>query len=291
MATTRHQHLPLRGRVVAAILGVVAVVVAGQFFPTSVTSAVAACVGPVLDCTSGSISNGGVNLGRVTTTPGSSGSSSSTGGATRPGPSRPSATPLPSWPGAYPSSVCSRPARPVFCLAPVAAAKPAVVPATPAVTLTDLARFTPVTPGLISEPAGWAIKGLPANFIADEPIVTTSGALLGTTAQVRFTPVGFAWNFGDGSSASTATGGSTWAALGQSAFSATPTSHVYLSAGTFTVQVTVTLAATYQLGSGAWQSISGTLTRSRSLAIRVSASSAPLLVTAPCAPGNAAVGC
>lgn len=291
MATTRHQHLPLRVRVVAAILGVAAVVVAGQFLPASVNSAVAACIGPVLDCTSGSVSNGGVNLGRVTTIPGSSGSSSSTGGATRPGPARPSVTPLPSWPGAYPSSVCSRPSRPVFCLPPVATAKPVVVAATPAVTLTDLARFTPVTPGLISEPVGWAIMGLPANFIADEPVVTTSGSLLGASAQVRFTPMGFAWNFGDGSSASTTTGGSTWAALGQSAFSATPTSHVYRTAGTFTVQVTVTLSATYQLGNGAWQPISGTLTRSRSLTIRVSAGSAPVLVTGPCAPGNAAVGC
>jgi hypothetical protein len=55
--------------------------------------------------------------------------------------------------------------------------------------------------------------------------------------------------------------------------------------------VTVTFAASYRLASGAWKDIAGFLERSRTLGIRVSQGSTPVLVTTPCAPGKSATGC
>ncbi len=83
--------------------------------------------------------------------------------------------------------------------------------------------------------------------------------LLGQPVVVHFTPVGYAWKYGDGSERVTSTPGARWAASGQPAFSATPTSHVYAERGTYTVTVTVQFAARYQFAGEGWADIPGTL--------------------------------
>lgn len=134
----------------------------------------------------------------------------------------------------------------------------------------DIASFRASAPTLSMEPAGWAVRGLPTNFVAAASVEVITGRLLGFPAEVRFTPVGYAWDYGDGSSGYSASGGVSWAAAGVADFSETATSHVYTERGDHAVTVAVELAAEYRFGGGSWRSIPGT--------IRVAASAAPVSV-------------
>lgn len=287
MATTRNRNLPLRVRVVASfILGCV---VSGLALSPVVGApmAQAACLAPVRDCTSGAVSGGGVALVRTKVTPGSSGTPAkkvSSGSSI--------VVPLPKLAPEVLNLQCAViTPRPWYCPPKVVVRITPAVPATPTVVLADIANFIPQAPALRSEPAGWGIIGLPINFIATEPTHDVPGRLLGMSATVRFSPTSFAWSYGDGQSRTTAMAGSTWAALALPTFSATPTSHTYAKSGLFTVVVTATLTASYRLGSGSWQSISGTLTRSASITVRLASGAVPVLVSESCRAGQAGLGC
>lgn len=139
-------------------------------------------------------------------------------------------------------------------------------PATPApgaaptvVTLRDIAAFRPATPGNDMEPGGWAVVGLPANFVAAASAQVVPGTLLGQPADVRFTPVGYRWLHSDGATVESAGPGATWTQLGQKEFTATSTSHAYAESGEYTATLEVALAAEYRFGGSAWQPIAGTL--------------------------------
>ncbi|BDZ63369.1 hypothetical protein [Agromyces mangrovi Wang et al. 2018] len=127
------------------------------------------------------------------------------------------------------------------------------------VTLADIASFRPDEPTNGMEPDGWAIVGLPANFVAGASAHPVAGTLLGLPADVRFTPVGYRWQHSDGASITDANGGATWATLGQPEFSATPTSHVYATRGTHTVVLVTTYTAEYRFAGTGWVPIAGTL--------------------------------
>ncbi len=127
------------------------------------------------------------------------------------------------------------------------------------VTLADIARFRPA-PGIQRmEPDGWVVVGLPANIysLVDRQLVP--GTLLGMAADVRFTPVAWRWSYGDGATATLPTKGATWAALGLREFDATPTSHVYQTAGSYTIRLDIVYRAEYRLDGGAFTPIAGTL--------------------------------
>lgn len=129
-----------------------------------------------------------------------------------------------------------------------------------AISMSDLAAF-PVRPGsLTSEPSGWAVLGLTTNLISDATEHTIDGTLLGRPATVRFTPVAWTWDYGDGTTARTSTGGGTWAALSRNEFDPTPTGHTYTTRGTYRVHADVTFTAAYRIDSGTWIPIPGTLT-------------------------------
>jgi hypothetical protein len=145
--------------------------------------------------------------------------------------------------------------NPRIAVADAAPAEPGD-PAT-AVTITDLARFLPATAALHSEPDGWAVVGVPANFWADSSAVTVSGELLGETAQVRFTPRAYRFEYGDGTSRATTSAGSSWAALGQEELTETPTGHVYTSRGDRSAAVTVVYSARYRFAAGPWIGVAG----------------------------------
>ncbi|WP_156401957.1 hypothetical protein [Agromyces sp. Soil535] len=158
-----------------------------------------------------------------------------------------------------PPETCS-PANVNLC-----AGDPSAPPEDPAaapvvVTLRDIVSFRPATPGHEMEPGGWAIVGLPANFVAAASVEVVSGTLLGQPADVRFTPVGYRWTHSDGAVVDSGTPGATWAVLGQREFTATPTSHVYGAPGEYTVDLAVVLSAEYRFAGSAWRSIAGTLT-------------------------------
>jgi hypothetical protein len=127
------------------------------------------------------------------------------------------------------------------------------------VTLRDIAAFRPAAPGNEMQPGGWAVVGLPANFVAAASAQVVAGTLLGQPADVRFTPIGYRWLHSDGSTVTSGGPGATWEQLEQREFTATETSHVYAQVGEYTVTLEVALAAEYRFGGSGWQPIVGTL--------------------------------
>lgn len=128
------------------------------------------------------------------------------------------------------------------------------------VTLADIARFRPA-PGIQRmEPDGWVVVGLPANIYSIVGTQIVPGELLGQSADVRFTPVAWQWNYGDGATATLPTKGGTWAALGLREFDATPTSHIYRQAGSYTIRLSIVYRAEYRIAGGPFTPIAGTIT-------------------------------
>ena len=77
----------------------------------------------------------------------------------------------------------------------------------PDVTAADLASFRPARPSLTGEPTGFGIVGAPTNVVAAASEQYMSGTLLGWDVTVRFVPAGYVFDYGDGSTARSATGG------------------------------------------------------------------------------------
>lgn len=130
----------------------------------------------------------------------------------------------------------------------------------PAITIRDIASFAPTPVADEMEPGpGVAVRRLPANFISRASTHEVTGALLGLPASVRFIPVGFAWDTGDGGRIESATPGEPWSNLHQPELSDTATSHRYSDRGYFEVRPTVTYAAEYRFDGSGWAPIDGTL--------------------------------
>ncbi len=125
------------------------------------------------------------------------------------------------------------------------------------VTANDVERFLPVQGVLHSEPRGWAVVGVPANFWVVVAPATVDGRLFDTPVQVRFTPTEYLWEYGDGEVAQTQTPGASWASLGQEELTATPTGHVYAQRGKATVSVRVGYTAEYRVEGGDWVAVQG----------------------------------
>jgi hypothetical protein len=126
------------------------------------------------------------------------------------------------------------------------------------ITIDDLVSFAPAPSIATNEPAGLGVVGMPTNVIVAARPHTASGVLLDMPVTVRFTPVSYVFDYGDGHSRETRTGGSAWSALGVPAFTATPTSHAYAQRGTYTVRTTVRYRAEVDFGNG-WFDVDGTL--------------------------------
>lgn len=207
--------------------------------PTSGSAASACSWGDAIAgvCTTATIGNGTATIGGTSHTPGSGGSNSggngSTGGTGNSGP------PV-IW-------KCLQ----VSCSSDEPGAEP--------ITLSDIASFRP-TPGVqYMEPDGWMVPGLDANFYAETAQHVVNGTLLGQPASVRFTPVAFHWDYGDGNAATRSTKGATWAALGIPEFGATPTSHVYSTEGEYTIRLTIDFAAEYRFAGSPFYRIAGVI--------------------------------
>ena len=88
-----------------------------------------------------------------------------------------------------------------------------------------------------------------------------AGTLLGWDVTVRFVPAGFVFDYGDGSTARSTSGGASWQRLGQAQFTPTATSHVYAERGTYPgVGDGVQYAASVDFGSGVWRPVAGYVT-------------------------------
>ena len=104
-------------------------------------------------------------------------------------------------------------------------------------------------PGKETRKKGWTWAALPiVAWDAD------MGLQLGALGQV--------FDYGDGSTARSTTGGTSWAALGQAQFTPTATSHAYRERGTYPIGVTVQYAASVDFGSGSWRPVAGYVTAS-----------------------------
>ncbi|MBI5160053.1 MAG: PKD domain-containing protein [Micrococcales bacterium] len=133
--------------------------------------------------------------------------------------------------------------------------------------------------------------GLETNFVAADATETVGGMLLGRPASVRFTPVGYRWDYGDGSTRTSSGPGASWVALGVREFDPTGTSHRYPDRGTYPVTLTVEYSAAYSWDGSAFTPIEGTLTAPAGTApVRILVEST-VLVGADCAANPAGPGC
>jgi len=129
----------------------------------------------------------------------------------------------------------------------------------PDVTLADLVSFVPARPTLTGEPRGLGVVGMPTNLVAAASEQQIPGVLFDYEVVVRFVPVGFRFDYGDGTIRTASTGGASWSALAQAEFTPTATTHVYRERGTYPVSVTVLYAASVSFGAG-WRPVPGTVT-------------------------------
>lgn len=169
--------------------------------------------------------------------------------------------------------------------------QPKPEPGIPSVTLTDVATFRPHDPRQWMQPDGWVIVGLPANIVASTSRHVVAGTLLGAPADVRFTPIGYRWTYGDGDSARLATPGASWEALGLREFDPTPTSHVYRSVGTHVIELDVEFAVEYRFAGGPWRSIAGAIVRPANDLLVVAGEAVTVLVDRDCRTVSHGPGC
>lgn len=161
----------------------------------------------------------------------------------------------------------------------------------PTVFAEDLVSFRPAAPSIVTEPAGLGVAGLPANVVATASEHRLAGDLLGYAVTVRFVPVGFTFDYGDGRTHSATHGGGTWAQLGQAPFTPTPTSHAYWQRGDYVIAVRVRYAASVDFGTGAWRPVVGEVTASAAASTIRIFEARTALVDATCAEQPRGTGC
>ncbi len=171
-----------------------------------------------------------------------------------------------------PGGPCFDTMSPIQCLFPdtpdpADPATPAFVP--PTVYAADLARFFPNTPSIVGEPAGAGLIGKTANIVASTDTHIINGSLFDHPVAVVFAPTNYVFDYGDGSTITSDTGGETWADTGAPQYSATPTGHAYEKRGEYTATVTVNYAASVNFGDGVWRGVIGTVASSSTYDLRV----------------------
>lgn len=127
----------------------------------------------------------------------------------------------------------------------------------PEVSITDLVSFRPRTATVGGEPAGVGIVGMPTNVIAAASTHDLRGELLGFPVLVRFVPQAYVFDFGDGTTLTSSTGGTSWAALSQAEFTPTSTSHSYRARSEYRVSVSVLYGASVLFDDTFWRAVDG----------------------------------
>ena len=158
-------------------------------------------------------------------------------------------------------------------------------------TIEDLINFRP-NPGIARmEPTGWMLVGLPTNFWIDSSPETQSGLLLDREALVRFTPVSYRFDYGDGTVASRSTPGGSWAELDAAEFDQTVFSHVYSRAGRYVIDAQVSFGVEYQYAGGNWITMDGSIVSASGRLEAVAGTASTVLVSSDCVQKPAAIGC
>jgi hypothetical protein len=183
---------------------------------------------------------------------------------------------------------------------PKVVVKPKLIIKTPATTVSVLsttpasssaangaANFSPDESSASVSPSNNLSEGQAATFFSDPKVHFRLGSVLGQSAEVRFSPIGATWTFGDGSSAS-----------GERA------AHIF-AAGNYSVEVTITYAVSYRLaGQVSWVADPGQIDMPASVLVSVGDSgnleapaepstqaATPYLVSANCLANSRALGC
>ncbi|HEY5231892.1 MAG TPA: hypothetical protein VIJ11_13500 [Galbitalea sp.] len=224
-------------------------------------------------CASGQINDGGVTLTGHKHAPGTGAGKSGKGSGKR----SPLDDPCP--PGTLPEA-CN-----------LVGVIPPGAPGNPAVTINDLKNFKPVPGTDHMQPNGWMIVGLDTNFYSVVGVEVQNGVLLGQPASVRFTPIAWHWTYGDGSGATRATPGTTWAAQGIPEFDPTPTSHVYTAEGTYFIDLSITFRAEYKYATGNWTPVFGTITLPANRLEATAGDAKTVLVNHDCTQNPSGPGC
>lgn len=231
-------------------------------------------------CSGAQINNNSVDVWSRSTTPGGSSEVVTSAGRTNATPR--SGKQIPYYPnGTITFNCMARLATVASCRS--TPAPPVVTPTRyNPITLEDLANFVPQQASLVSQPRGWTVVNLDTNFIAGASTHVVGGSLFGRSAEVRFTPHAYDWNYGDGSTNSTAVPGARWDALGVREFSPTATSHIYRQEGSFTTTVVVRYGAEYRLGGGAWIPVSGEVSSAATAVVTTVQSADTVLAARDC---------
>ncbi|WP_223247039.1 hypothetical protein [Microbacterium oleivorans] len=133
-----------------------------------------------------------------------------------------------------------------------------VAPDPTTATIQDVAEFAPAPPPIVGEPDGMGVVGMPTNFVVGAEQHVVRGEIFDIPVTVRFTPVSYAFAYGDGAVRETRTAGTSWEDLGVPQFTATDTSHSYDAAGEYQAGATIRYAAEADAGGG-WFPIAGLL--------------------------------
>jgi hypothetical protein len=233
---------------------------------------------------SSSVSASGVTLGATVTSPGSPGSSVRTPATSvfsSPRIPRPPRNPVL---GSRQCSIilaglCRGQSAPKNPPPPALRVQRAPIPPT---SVSDLAAFQPLPPGIVIEPGSWSLPRVPTNIFSSAATQSQSGTLLGWPIEVRFSPQGFRWSYGDGTRATRSQSGSSW---GSHQFAATATSHVFRAPGTYTVTLQVDYAVSYRFNQGGFVPLAGTVTRAGAPATLQILRVDSVLVDEGCSPG------
>lgn len=243
-------------------------------------------------CSGAQVKNNSVDVWTRSTTPGGSSDSVATAGdVSRASSARSTTKPLRYATGTIAFNCFARLATRAACVTTPSTA-PVVTPVYYApITLEDLASFVPQQASLVSQPRGWTVVNLDTNFIAGASQHVVGGSLFGRSAEVRFTPHGYDWNYGDGGAQSTATGGARWDVLGLREFSPTATSHIYRSLGSFTTSVVVRYGVEYRIGGGSWVSVDGEVSSAATTQVVLVQSADTVLAARDCSTARSTTSC
>lgn len=108
----------------------------------------------------------------------------------------------------------------------------------------------------VQPPDGKTLVNFATNFYTEERTFNRTVRLLGNRVELRIWVDTYRWDFGDGTTRETAGPGAAYPAL--------TITHNYTRKGTYRPSLEVVYAADYRVDGGAWERVSGTVTRADS---------------------------